>query len=256
MGVTTGAATPAAASSATPAVTAADLVNQVTQAGVASPVYPGAVDPDTYLNPGDLTRSQDIADGPLPGQEFSATLPAPSEGGGYQDTSWETGHDAPQGPWDNQPYPGLPPGPVGYADTHGADTGAVYQAEHVVPPDIGRLTRRAIPGQTMNEVFQFDPVTGERLSVPNGRVNLDQYQAQNSDAFDPWEPGYSERAIYNNLAYEAAAHTGTGIYSPDGSLPDLAPHDYAAQAYQAPPDPATSVATPSSGGIGGGWVLG
>jgi hypothetical protein len=46
-------------------------------------------------------------------------------------------------------------------------------------------------------------------------------------------------------------------YVPDGSLPDRAPYDYAAQAYEAPPDPDVSAvpAGTGAGTIGGGFVL-
>lgn len=258
MGAISGAATPAASSAAAAAATAADAVNQPVADGIASPIWPGAVNPVQYAEPGLLTRAQSISGPGLPGQQFAEPPPLPEGGaGGYQDTSWITGHDAPQAPWDSLAGPPFAPsGAIAAADTHGQDTGAVFTHEHVTPPDIGQLTRRTLPGQTMNEVFRFDPVTGERLSVPNGRTNSDQYQEANCDAYDPVTVGYAERPVYNNLAYEAAAYTGPGVYSPGGQLPDLSPYGYAAAAYQAPPDPAVNVIAPAAaGGIGGGWVL-
>jgi len=252
------AAVPAAAQAATPAVTAADSVNQVTSAGVASPVWSGAVDPAVYLNPGDLTKSQTVADGPSPAQEFGATIPAQAPGGGWQDPTWTSGTDAPQAPWDSLAGPPFAPsGAIAQADTHGTDQGAVFAHEHVTPPDIGQLRRVTIHGEAMNLEWGFDPATGERVNSPAGRVNLDQAQVGDCDAYDPWQVDYSERPILNNLAYEAAAYGGGSTYDPSGQLPDISlGNEYAAMTYEAPPDPATSLAQPATAGIGGGWVLG
>lgn len=227
-------------------------VNTPTSAGVASPIYPGAVDPATYAEAGNLTKTQAL-DTPLPGQEFTGVLPAQAPGGGYQDISWQTGTDAPMAPWDAQQDQGIGPGAI--IDTHFADTGAVYQAEHVVPPAIGTLARRAPAGQTQNLEWGFDQATGERVNAPNGRVNLDQYQDADCGAYDPVMVGYAERPIYSNLAAAAAPYSGGGIYSPDGATPDLSPYDYAAIGYTEPPSPAVGAAA-AAPSLGGSWVLG
>jgi hypothetical protein len=247
-------AVPSAASAA-----AVDAVNS--PAGYpATPVWPGAVDPAAYSDTAGTTSKQlDLADGAPAPDPFAASLPAGvAPGGGYQDTSWATGTDAPQAPWDSLAgAPFAPSGPIGPADTHGTDTGAVYQAEHVTPPAIGRLARRSPMARAMNLEWGFDPATGERASADAGRGNYDQYQDADCGAYDPWEPGYAERPVFNNLAWENPEYGGPGMYDPSGALPDMSVWDYGAQAYQQPPDPAVSTAQPAAAGASSdGWVLG
>jgi len=106
-------------------------------------------------------------------------------------------------------------------------------------------------------------VQGMYVPAPNGRSNLDQRQAWDPAPGDgggwaPWDPGYSERPVMNNLAYQAYPVTnGETVYGVSGDLPDRAPwQNYDAQAYEAPPDPVVSQAAAPEASMGSGWLLG
>ncbi|HXO24210.1 MAG TPA: hypothetical protein VN870_06500, partial [Streptosporangiaceae bacterium] len=192
-------------------------------------------------------------------QQFSEQLPQQPPGGGYQDTAWMTGHDAPQVPWDSSAGPAFAPSGAIPPELHGGDTGGVYVREHVTPAAIGSLTRRTMTGQTTVRNGSGDQLTKDNQTSPNGRADLDQQQWHNPDGYDPWDIPYSERAIENNLAYESTMINPTGSpYTPAGALPDRSVYDYAAVAYDAPPDPDMGTVTPqaAASGIGGGWLAG
>jgi hypothetical protein len=260
----TSAARPAAQSAVTPFSDPVDLVN--TAAGEpAAETYPGALDPavhsgDTDQNP---TTPGGIAGPPYgswQAQPFTATLPEQAPGGGYQQTSWQTGHDAPQAAWDSSAgAPFAPSGPLAPM-LHAEDDGTVWRHEHVIPAAIGSLTRRTQQGQTTIRNGSGDQVLKDNVVSPNDRVNLDEYQVHRGDdsGWAPWEIPYAERAVTNNLAWEAQPVEATGSpYVPSGYLPDRSVYDYAAVAYEAPPDPSVTTAGPPAAdtGIGGGWVL-
>jgi hypothetical protein len=253
-------ATPSTASAATSAADSStdpvDLVNSPAGYPVQE-IWPGAVDASQYTDPGDIPPGAPAGPpyGSWGAEPFTETLPEQAPGGGYQDTSWMTGHDAPQAAWDSSA--GEPFAPSGAVDPllHAEDTGAVFVHEYVVPAEIGKLTRRTAAGQTYNEVAPTQTEIGQ--TTPNGRTNLDQQQWHDPDGFNPWEIPYSERPIQNNLAYEAVATSSDGGYGVAGALSDRSVYDYAAVAYESPPDPDVSVApvgTSGDSGIGGGWV--
>jgi hypothetical protein len=253
----TAAATPAAASFSDPV----DLVN--TDTGYPpSERYPGAVDPSQYSAgsgpqpPGGTGGPVAAGYGPDP---FTSTLPHQAPGGGWQDTAWMTGHDGPQAVWDSSAGQAFAPSGAVGPDLHGEDTGGVWIREHVIPASIGSLTRRVQAGQTTVRNGSGDQVTKDNITSPNGRTDLDQYQMHDPDGFDPWDIPYGERPVQNNLAYEAMPIEPTGSpYTPAGELSDRSVYDYAAQAYESPPDPyvGTAAAPANSGGIGGGWLAG
>jgi hypothetical protein len=251
-----------AASSAAPSATdPVDLVNEA--AGYpATPRYPGAVDPAQY-QPGQEATPGGPA-GPAPGtwgvQPYLSEpglLPAP--GGGYQDASWMTGHDGPQVPWDSSA--GLPFAPSGAINPalHGEDLGASFIKGHVIPADIGQLTRHTMTGQTTVTVAEDQLL--KKGVAPNARSDMDQQQWHNPDGYAPWNIPYSERPITNNLAHEAVPMATLNTpYGVAGALPDRSPYDAGmAVAYEAPPDPtvttipASQAATPA---VGTGWLLG
>lgn len=245
------AATPAAVSAVDPV----DLVN-VPAGQPVTERYPGPVDPSQYEQTAPLTAGG--VSGPPYGswqaQPFTTDLPEQAPGGGYQDTSWATGHDAPETAWDSSA--GAPFAPSGALDPllHGEDTGGVWRGEHVTPAAIGILTRHTSAGQTWNRLAPTQSEIG--LTEPNGRTDLDQQQWHDPDGYSPWLIPYAERPILNNLAYEATASGSEGGYAVAGQLPDRSPYlDYAAVAYSAPADPAVALAQqPADNGIGGGWV--
>lgn len=258
MAAATGAATAAAGQAASSVLDPVDLVN-VPAGFPAQEIYPGAVTPAQYEDPGAPPQPRT---GPVVGEQQPQIFATPAieaqpGGGGVQDLSDYCGHDAPQVAWDSSA--GQPFAPSGSLDPvlHGEDTGGVYRDEHVIPAAIGSLTRTTDTAQTYNRLSATQSTIGQ--TEPNGRTNLDQAQYHNPEGYQPWEIPYSERPIQNNLAYEAMPVTagGSGLI-PDGSLPDRSPYDYAAQAYEAPPDPDVSVvpAGTGTGNIGGGFLLG
>lgn len=251
--------TPAAQAAAGSAVDVQDLVN-VPAGYPAQERYPGAVDSRQYGNPG--IESQPKA-GPVlgsqPGQPFRDRIPQQEPGGGVADLPSPGGD--PQPPWDSSA--GQPFAPSGALDPalHGDDSGGVRRFEHVIPAAIGKLTRHTMTGQTFNRVAPTQTEIG--MTAVNGRTNLDEQQWHDPDAverFGPFPLPYSERAIQNNVAYEAVPIDPIPTpYAPAGQLPDMSPYNsYPALAYAQPQDPAVamagSVPQASSPGIGGGWV--
>lgn len=258
------------ASSATSAATAAAVPatsgNQVnTPVGYpAQEKYPGSVDPSQYTDGGPGYPIEGPPYGQWMAQQFSGSLPEETAGGGIQDTSWTTGTDGPQAPWDSSAGSPFAPSGALDPDLHGQDTGAVYQNQNVIPAAIGDLTRSTRTGQTWNREYAFDPVQGGYVPLMNGRNDYDQYQywtpsPGDGGGYAPWDPGYAERPIYNNVAYEAAPVTDTGSYlGVSGDLPDRSPFNaYQAQSYEGPPDPVVDQpAAPASAPAGRGWLLG
>lgn len=245
---------PAASQAAQPFFDPVDAVN--TPAGSpAQEIWPGSVDPSQY-GPGreyaGSTRGEEYgAEGPEP---FAESLPITEPGGGYGDQAALSGHDGPMVAWDSSAGEPFAPSGAINPDLHGEDTGGVFNREYVVPAAIGSLTRRTEEGQTYNRVANTQEIIGQ--TAPNDRRNLDQYQVWDPNGYDPWEIPYSERAILNNVAYEATPVNATdSVYTPSGALSDRSPYSYAAVAYESPADPAVGNAQPdNSGGIGGGWV--
>jgi hypothetical protein len=242
-----------------------DLVNQ--PAGQPTQErWPGAVDPSDYgpnvgpgVNaglalPGDVTYGADT---------FPETLPTPAQGGGYQDTAWMSGHDAPVLPWDSSAgAPFAPSGPVN-PDLHAQDTGGVYVKEHVAPAAVGTITRHTGTAQTYNRIANTLDTIGQ--TAPNGRTDMDQSQSWIPQGGGPRNRtvGYAERPIYNNVAYENVPVEQTGsIYTPDGSLSDRAVMwDQTARAYTEPADPYVQYsqqpqAADNAPTSSGGWLLG
>lgn len=248
---------------ASPAVNSA--VNSVNDpvGNPATPRFPGAVDPSQY-GTGRTAPAPGGPSGPVAGeigpQPFTARTPASISGGGYQDTAWLSGTDAPMVPWDSQAQQGTYvapsyPGAVN-PDLHGDDTGGVYRMQHSVPAAINPLTRRTTTGQTTTR--ESGTLTlKDGATSPNGRIDMDQYQSQ-TGGYAPHTIPYAERPVLNNLAYQATALTPESAqYVPSGDLPDNAPYGYSAQAYEAPPDPYVGTAgspAASDSGIGDGWV--
>src|ERR1700722_6571455 len=252
----------AGASAASAAAQAAAPVNSVNDATAwpAAEHYPGAVTSaqygtGSYAPPGGVAGPVATAQAPNP---FPELAPGVIEGGGYGDTAWTTGHDGPQAPWDSSA--GAPFAPSGALDPdlHGTDTGGVFVREHVIPAGIGSLTRRVQSGQTMDRLGSTQQVIGQM--APNNRQDLGQYQVWDPEGHAPWDIPYSERPIYNNVAYQPVASTDPGnAYGVAGALPDRSPYSYAAQAYQAPPDPDVAAPAASSapaGFAGAGWLAG
>jgi hypothetical protein len=250
----------AGASATSAAARAAVPVNAVNEpvAWPGAERYPGAVSPDEY-GPGSFTPpgggAGPTATAPGP-QPFGAELPPEPMGGGYDDTVWASGHNGPQVPWDSSA--GRPFAPSGALDPelHSQDTGGVWKREHVIPAGIGKLSRRAPAAQTYDRLSATQQSIG--LTAPNNRQDLDQYQDWDPDGYAPWSIPYSERPIFNNVAYQPVATTDPGTaYGAAGALPDMSPYDYQAVAYQAPPDPSVQPAPAAAAGgmIGGGWVL-
>lgn len=255
---------PAVPPAVTPFSDPVDLVN-VAAGDPATETYPGAVDPAVHSGETDyVPTTPGGVDSPPYGswqaQPFTEALPEQAPGGGFQDTSWQTGSDAPQAPWDSSAGPPFAPsGPVSPL-LHAEDTGGVYRFEHVIPAAIGSLTRRTQEGQTTVRNGSGDQVTKDNVVSPNNRLNLDQYQVhRGSDpGYQPWNIPYAERPVTNNLAFESQPVTESGSpYTPSGYLPDRSVYDYAAVAYEAPPDPYVGVAAAAAdAGIGGGFLLG
>lgn len=253
--------------SVTPAATAAtgdtgNLVNVAT--GWPAPQkFPGSVDPSVYTDAGPEYPIEGPPAGPWVLDDFTNPVGEQLPGGGMQDTSWTTGTDGPQLPWDSAAGDPFAPSGAVNPDLHGQDTGAVFAAQHVVPADIGLLRREVITGQTMNREYRFDPVQGMYVPAPNDRTNMDQRQVWDPAPGDgggwaPWDPGYAERPVLNNVAYQAVPVTNLDtLYGVSGDLPDRSQWQaYGAAAYEAPPDPSVGQPPAPAAADTGGWLLG
>lgn len=253
--------------SVTPAATPStgdrgNLVNIAT--GWPAPArWPGPVDAAQYTDAGPGYPLEGPAAGPWVLDDFAVPVGEVLPGGGIQDTSWTTGTNGPQLPWDSAAGAPFAPSGAVNPDLHGQDTGAVFQAQHVAPAFIGSLRREAIPAETFNREYAFEPVQGQYVPAPNGRLNLDQRQVWDPSPGDgggwaPWDPGYAERPVLNNVAYQAVPVTVTeSVYGVSGALPDRSQWQaYPAAAYEAPPDPAVGTQPAPAAGGAGGWLLG
>jgi hypothetical protein len=262
-GASTRSSTTAAASAAAGATTsAADLVNVPT--GYPAPQrWPGALDPGQYSDAGPGYPIEGPPADPWILNDWQAQVPPEIQGGGVQDLSWTTGTNGPQAPWDSNAGEAFAPSGAAPPELHGQDTGAVWQAQHVVPAAIGQLIRASIPAQAYSRAYAFDPVTGQNVPTLAGRMNLDQQQRWDPAPGDgggwaPWDPGYAERPLQANLAYQATAvrdvATAQGVA---GALPDRSPWNaYAAQTYASPPDPIVNPpAAAAAADFIGGWQL-
>ena len=210
----------------------------------ATPIYPGPLT-SNHADPGpaDPGRSGPPVGGQAPGfpdQAYQDDL----RGGIISDTVAELGHSAPEAPTFSQVKPFAPPGPI--ADTHGLDTGGTYRTQHVTQPRSPGWFRRVLTGQTNNRQAQVTDNAGWAQLAPNGRVDLDQYQGQAADGYDPAVIPYAERPVLANYAAEAFPVTlPPGGYIPDGALPDMAAQGGQGNfGYAAPPDPVVNVQAP------------
>ena len=259
------AATQSSTTSATVAATVpfpGDLVNDPV-ANPAQERYPGSVDPTAYVDKGPSYTLEGPVNGPWVMNEFSAPIPNIESGGGIEDYAWTTGTDGPMVPFDSNA--GEPFAPSGHIHPwlHGEDTGQVFIDSHVVPAAVGAIRRTTKIGQTYNREFQFDPVTGEYVPAPNARTNMDQRQTWDPSPHDgggyaPWDPGYAERPIYNNVAYQVTPVTTVdNQYGVSGDLPDRSQYQaYLASSYEAPPDPIVNQPATPAASTAGGWLLG
>lgn len=258
----TRATTPAATPAATPAVNSGDLVN-LPAGSPAQEIWPSAVDPGQYNDAGPDYPIEFAPYGSWFAEPFVTTLPESSPGGGIQDTSWQTGTDGPQVEWDSAAGIPFTPSRAVNPLLHAEDTGAVYQKQYVIPAEIGLIRRHTGVGQTYNREYAFEPVQGQWVPALNGREDYDQRQTWDPSPHDgggwaPWDPGYSERPIYNNVAYTATSVTSQpSQYGVSGDLPDRSQfNSYAAQAYEAPADPQVANPGAPAADTGGGWLLG
>jgi hypothetical protein len=256
------AATSAVTQAATPAVNSGDLVN-VAAGNPAQERWPGSVDPSQYTDAGPEYPIAGPPAGSWMADEFGGSVPHAEQGGGIQDMSWTTGTDGPMVPWDSSAGAPFAPSGALNPDLHGQDTGAVYQNQHVTPAAIGTLTRTTGVGQTYNREYAFDPVTGMNVPAPNGRVDYDQRQTWDPSPGDgggyaPWDPGYAERPILLNVAYQATPVTEVpDVYGVSGALPDRAPFNaYTAESYESPADPVVNQPATPAANTGGGFLLG
>jgi hypothetical protein len=209
--------------------------------------WPGALDPTEHQAGQAVPGNSLPADVQYGAEPFESSLPYREAGGGFGDSAWMSGHDGPTVPWDSSA--GAPFAPSGAIDPalHGDDTGGVFQKEHVIPAQIGTLTRHTGTGQTNNRVAPTQTAIGN--TSPNGRENFDQMQFWNPDGHDPWEIPYAERPVFNNLAYESMPIEPTGsVYTPAGALPNRAVLPGGAMAYEPPPSPDVSYTVPPSAG--------
>lgn len=256
------AATSATTAAATPAVVSGDLVN-VAAGTPTQERWPSAVDPAQYTDAGGAYQIEGPAAGGWVLDDFTGSVPDLSPGGGMQDTSWATGTDGPQLPWDSAAGNAFAPSAAINPDLHGQDTGAVFVSQNSPPPAVGQIVRTSLPGQTYNREYAFDPVTGEYMPAPNGRMNLDQQQRWDpapgdGGGYAPWDPGYAERPIQLNVAYQATPVTEVqSPYGVSGALPDRSQfNSYASEAYEQPPSPQVLASAPADTSTGGGFLLG
>lgn len=214
-----------------------------------SPLYPGPVTADhSDPGPADPGRSGPPGGTPAPEVPYPGSLPQPDLSGGLvADTQAQMGHSAQMAAYDSSAgEPFAPSGPI--ADSHGYDTGGTERKEHVLQPSSPGWFRRILTGQTFNRQAQVTDTAGWAQSAINGRQNLDQYQGQDADAYDPFVIPYSERPLKANFAAEAhpVEHVPS-TYSPSASLPDMyALGGQGNFGYTSPPDPSVSVQAPNA----------
>ena len=262
MAATTSAAKPAAISSvaSSTAIVQGDLVN-VPAGKPASPIWPGAVNPVQYTDPGPgypVEGPVSRAHNPI----IPGDIPLADSGGGVLDETYMQGTDAPMVPWDSSAgEPFAPSGALNPA-LHGQDLGAVAIHQETVPAFIGALRRFSPAGQTYNT--EAETQTEKVSFTANGRMNYDQYQTLDPSPGDgggyaPWDPGYAERPVLLNVAYQA-----TGVspeanqYGVNGVLPDRSQWNaYQASAYETPAEPVVSQNAPVQQvpQVTGGWLL-
>ena len=210
--------------------------NGVSDAQVANPIYPGPIT-------GDHAGGAETVPGRTPvGGQNAAQLPADanpdvSGGGGYYPEQNYSGHAAPVAPFDATAKPFTSSGAI--ADTHSFDTGGVERGRAVIQPTAKGWFRRILSGQTYDsQAYTYTP-EGFKVNVPAGRTDLDQYQGQLNDGYDPYLIGYSERPVYSNLAYESQAlNESPDAYTPAGDLPQMiATGGQGNAVYESPDDP-------------------
>jgi hypothetical protein len=244
-------------SAVSPAVTPANSVNTVV-GYPASETYPGSLDPTQYAQdaPVDPKGVSGPPYGSWSSEPFTETLPEQAPGGGYQDTAWQTGHDAPQAPWDSSSGPPFAPSGALPVLLHAEDTGGVYVHEHVVPAAIGFPRRTTVESDPNIRLNNTQELIGQ-MSPEGGRIERDEYQTNDYFGYDPFVIDYSARPVYNNLAYQSEAITATdSAYTPSGNVPDMSVFDYAAEAYVAPPDPSSpNPVAAGDSGFSSGWGL-
>lgn len=212
-----------------------------------NPEYPGPVTGD-HADPGaeDPGRSgppQGSAPPPIP--STGAVPVTDLSGGEAGDTVAQLGNSGPVADFDSSAGgPGMSSGPI--ADTHGYDTGGTDRKEHVPLASSPGWFRRILTGQTFNRQAQVTDNAGWQVNAANGRTNLDQYQGQNANGYDPFTIPYSERPVLANFA--ASAYPVDPIataYGVDGDLADMyAQGGQGDFGYTSPPDPSVTVVSP------------
>jgi hypothetical protein len=223
-----------------------------------NPEYPGPVTTD-HADPG-------VADPGKSGPPAGTSPPVPStgavpvtdlSGGTITDTAAMLGHSAPVAAFDSNAGDWFaPPGPI--ADTHSYDTGGTGRTEHVPVPRSPGWWRRTATGQTFNRQSQVTDTAGWAQLAANGRVNLNQDQGQNADAYDPFTIPYSERPLRANFAASAyPVDPLASVYGVDGDLADMyALGGQGNYGYTSPADPVISVTTPAGSPQGYEPVIG
>jgi hypothetical protein len=216
--------------------------SQTVVGSVATPRYPGPIESDHSGGP--QTRAPGSVEGPPDGQGYVGyheELPEFSDiAGSLGDTAPDMyGHAAPVADFDSSAGNQFGSGPI--ADTHSVDTGGVERKSTVLMPRVGNWFRRTLTGQTYNrESYSYDS-TGKMINTPNDRIDLDQYQGHNADAYDPYWQQYGERPVLLNVAHEPVPFSTPGLnpYSPAGDLGPVGPQFWTDQSnvYEAPPDP-------------------
>jgi hypothetical protein len=216
-----------------------------------NPEWPGPVSENHQdAGPTDPGRSGPPAGMPPPAIPPVGSAPVVDLSGGDAGDTQATvfGYSAPMGPTFAQDKPFGPSGPV--ADTHGYDTGGTARKDGVDQPRSPGWFRRTLSGQTFNRQSFNTTTSGWQVNAANGRTDLDQYQGQDADAYDPrWIP-YSERPLKANFASEAyPVEDIGGPYGIDGDLADMTPlGGQGNYAYTSPPDPYVTTAAPAGTG--------
>lgn len=153
--------------------------------------------------------------------------------------NWLT-HYAPSTPWDSNAGDAFAPsGPV--SDIHGYGN---PKNTRVTEPNIGNPYTSSVPNASAYEALQYDPVTGQRVSVPAGYTAHDVSFHNAMDYHSVQPIGYAVNPVYANVAQtgQPVVNDGT-VYSVSGYLPDRSPQwADGSVIYETPPDPSVSVA--------------
>ena len=220
---------------------------QNVEGSVATPEWSGPINTD-HSGSNTAIEYQGSPEGPIPGTSSTVLYEqAPYfedlPGNPYDDMGQVYGHAAPIADFDSNAGDWHGSGPIAQ-EVHEFDTGGYNRKTLIEMPKVGSWWRRTQTGQTYNLQAQVTDNAGWRVNAPNGRIDFNQDQGHNADAYDPYWIPYSERPIYLNVAHEPVpigTNQNQTAYTPQLDLSPVGPLYWTDQStvYETPADPQT-----------------